>query len=198
MTLLMVWTDGVIILGSDRFEINPNLSGFFYLIFKKHIYAKINLMQNVFLKTERLTLRYITQNDFEELKIILQDKNIMYAWEYDFTDKDVQEWIEKNLKCYKKYNLGFFIISENTSGKVIGQAALKPDIIENNQYYEIGYILKKEYRHKGYATEAVKALKEYAFNTLNLNEVIFDFNLTNEDIEKIKLLDKGKTLFGWY
>ena len=155
-------------------------------------------MQNVFLKTERLTLRYITQNDFEELKIILQDKNIMYAWEYDFTDKDVQEWIEKNLKCYKKYNLGFFIISENTSGKVIGQAALKPDIIENNQYYEIGYILKKEYRYKGYATEAVKALKEYAFNTLNLNEIIFDFNLTNEDIEKIKLLDKGKTLFGWY
>ena len=30
----------------------------------------------------------------------------------------------------------------------------------------------------------------------NIN--IFDFNLTNEDIEKIKLLDNGKTLFGWY
>lgn len=52
-------------------------------------------MQNVFLKTERLTLRYITQNDFAELKTMLQDKEVMYAWEYDFTDKDVQEWIEK-------------------------------------------------------------------------------------------------------
>lgn len=29
MPLLRVRTDGVIILGSDRFEINPNLSGFF-------------------------------------------------------------------------------------------------------------------------------------------------------------------------
>ena len=30
----------------------------------------------------------------------------------------------------------------------------------------------------------------------NLN--IFDFNLTNEDVEKIMSLDRGKTLFGWY
>lgn len=136
-------------------------------------------MQNVFLKTERLTLRYITQNDFAELKTMLQDKEVMYAWEYDFTDKDVQEWIEKNLEYYKKYNLGFFIMSKNKSGNVIGQAALKQDIIENNQYYEIGYILKKEYRHKGYAAEAANVLKNYAFNTLNLNEVIFEIRPNN-------------------
>ena len=66
-------------------------------------------MKNVFLKTERLTLRYITQDDFKELKAILQDKEVMYAWEYDFTDKDVQEWIDRNLELYKIYNLGFFI-----------------------------------------------------------------------------------------
>lgn len=48
-------------------------------------------MQSVFLKTERLTLRYIIQDDFEELKAILRDKEVMHAWEYDFTDKDVQE-----------------------------------------------------------------------------------------------------------
>lgn len=30
----------------------------------------------------------------------------------------------------------------------------------------------------------------------NIN--IFDFNLTNEDVEKIMSLDRGKTLFGWY
>ena len=36
-------------------------------------------MQNVFLKTERLTLRYIIQDDFEELKAILRDKEVMHA-----------------------------------------------------------------------------------------------------------------------
>ncbi len=142
-------------------------------------------MQNTFLKTERLTLRYITQNDFEELKIILQDKDVMYAWEYDFTDKDVQEWIDKNLEFYKKCNLGYFIMSENKTGNIIGQSALIPDVIENNQYYEIGYILKKEYWHKGYATEAAKALVDYAFNTLHLNEVIFEIRPGNISSRKV-------------
>ena len=30
------------------------------------------------------------------------------------------------------------------------------------------------------------------------NMQIFDFELTDDDMNKIKSLDKGKTLFGWY
>ena len=67
-------------------------------------------MSNIFLKTERFILRYLTQEDFEELKEILQDKDVMYAWEYEFSDNDVQNWIDKNLELYKKYNLGYFLM----------------------------------------------------------------------------------------
>lgn len=119
-------------------------------------------MQNVFLKTEIVTLKYITQDDFEELKTILKDK-------------DVQEWINRNFDFYKRYNLGFFLMSENQLGNVIGLTALKPDTIEGKQYYEIGYILKNDYWHKGYATENAKALKEYAFNILKLMRLFLKF-----------------------
>ena len=136
-------------------------------------------MTKVFLKTKRLSLKYITQNDFEELKSILQDKEVMYAWEYDFCDDDVKNWINKNIALYKKYNLGYFLMEEITSKEIVGQAALMPDLIDGQQYYEIGYILKKEHWHKGYATETSKALKDYAFNTLNLDEVIFEIRPTN-------------------
>ena len=142
-------------------------------------------MSNIFLKTERFILRYITQEDFEELKAILQDKDVMYAWEYDFSDDDVQNWIDKNLELYKKYNLGYFLMVENTSGKILGQSALTPDIINEYTYYEIGYILKKEYWHNGFATEAANALKNYAFNTLNLNEIIFEIRPDNISSRKI-------------
>ena len=97
-------------------------------------------MSNIFLKTERFILRYLTQEDFEELKEILQDKDVMYAWEYEFSDNDVQNWIDKNLELYKKYNLGYFLMVENISGKILGQAALMPEIIDQHKYYEIGYI----------------------------------------------------------
>ena len=93
-----------------------------------------------FLKTERLVLRYITQDDFEELKSILQDKDVMYAWEYTFTDNDVQGWIDKNLQRYAKSGLGYFILEKRSTGEIIGQAALMPDIIHNREYYEILYI----------------------------------------------------------
>ena len=142
-------------------------------------------MSNIFLKTERFILRYITQEDFEELKAILQDKDVMYAWEYNFSDNDVQNWIDKNLELYKKYNLGYFLMVENTSGKILGQSALTPDIINEYTYYEIGYILKKEYWHNGFAAEAANALKNYAFNTLNLNEIIFEIRPDNISSRKI-------------
>ena len=109
----------------------------------------------------------------------------MYAWEYSFTDEDVQNWINKNLELYKKYNLGYFLIIEKISKKVVGQAALMPDVIEGKHYYEIGYILKKEYWHKGYATEASRSLKDYAFNILKLNEVIFEIRPQNKSSRKV-------------
>ena len=142
-------------------------------------------MSNIFLKKERFILRYLTQEDFEVLKEILQDKDVMYAWEYEFSDNDVQNWIDKNLELYKKYNLGYFLMVENISGKILGQAALMPEIIDQHKYYEIGYILKKEYWHKGFATEAAKALKNYAFNNLNLNEIIFEIRPNNISSRKI-------------
>lgn len=142
-------------------------------------------MPNIFLKAERFYLRYITQNDFKELQAILQNKDVMYAWEYDFSNEDVQDWIDKTLECYKRYNLGFFLMIENVSGKVIGQAALMPDLIQGNKYYEISYILKKEFWHQGFAIEAVKTLTNYAFNTLKLNEVIFEIRPENLSSKRV-------------
>ncbi|WP_218013290.1 GNAT family N-acetyltransferase [Bacillus wiedmannii] len=39
------------------------------------------------------------------------------------------------------------------------------------QVIEIGYLLKKEFWHKGYASEITKSIKEYAFNELGLSKV---------------------------
>ena len=38
-----------------------------------------------------------------------------------------------------------------------------PDIIDGIEYYEIGYILKEKFWHKGYALEGAKAMINYAF-----------------------------------
>ncbi len=136
-------------------------------------------MEKIFLETERLYLREIACSDFDDLKDMLQDTEVMYAWEYTFSDAEVSEWIDKNLARYKTSGLGYFIAVDKITGRVAGQAALMPDIINNNRFYEIGYILKKQYWHKGYAAECARALAEYAFNELNLDKVIFEIRPEN-------------------
>ncbi len=142
-------------------------------------------MQRLFLKTDRLLLRYISQDDFNEIKSMLQDNEVMYAWEHDFSNEDVQAWIDRNLKSYAEYNLGFFLLEQKFTGEIIGQAALEPDTINGQKYYEIGYILKKDYWHSGYAYEDAKHLIDYAFNSLNLKEVIFEIRPNNLSSRKV-------------
>ncbi len=58
------------------------------------------------LETERLYLREINQEDFNSLCKILQDETAMYAYEGAFSDKEVQEWLDRQISRYKKWNFG--------------------------------------------------------------------------------------------
>lgn len=41
------------------------------------------------LETKRLILREMEQSDFQDLAEMLQNPEVMYAYEHDFTDEDV-------------------------------------------------------------------------------------------------------------
>ena len=58
------------------------------------------------LDTERLFLREMKQNDFQDLAEILQNPRVMYAYEHDFSDNDVQAWLDRQIERYKKYGFG--------------------------------------------------------------------------------------------
>ena len=47
------------------------------------------------------------------------------------------------------------------------------------ELHEIGYLFAKRFWHNGYAIEAAKACKEYAFNVLNVSEICSIIRVTN-------------------
>ena len=47
------------------------------------------------LETERLLLRELTREDFPALCAILQDREVMYAYEGPFSDREVWDWLER-------------------------------------------------------------------------------------------------------
>ena len=60
------------------------------------------------LETQRLILRQMEQADYSDLAEMLQNPLVMYAYEHDFTDKDVQEWLGRQRMHYNKYGFGLW------------------------------------------------------------------------------------------
>ncbi len=123
------------------------------------------------LETERLYLREMNQSDFEDLAEILQNSRVMYAYEHDFSDNDVQEWLDRQITRYKKYGFGLWAVILKNTDEMIGQAGLTMQSYKGTEVLEIGYLLKERFWHHGYASEAANGCKKYAFEQLNRDKV---------------------------
>ena len=123
------------------------------------------------IETERLILREMTDDDIGSLRSMLQDPDVMYAYEHDFTEDDVKEWLERQKDRYARYGFGLWAMILKFSGLMIGQAGLTMQKYRNSEVLEIGYMLAKNYWHSGYAREAAEACKKYAFSRIGAREV---------------------------
>lgn len=121
----------------------------------------------VILQTERLLLREMEQTDLKDLAEILQDPQVMYAYERDFLDADVQEWLDNQKRRYARYGFGLWAVIRKTDGQMIGQAGLTMQPFGDREVLEIGYLFKKACWHQGYAVEAAAGCRQYAFETLH-------------------------------
>lgn len=139
------------------------------------------------LETKRLMLREMVQTDIPDLCKILQDDDVMYAYEGAFTMDEVQGWLDKQLERYKEYGFGLWAVVLKETGVMIGQCGLTMQDYNGGKVMEVGYLFQKEYWHHGYASEAAIACKEYAFDKLDAKEVysiIRDTNIPSQNVAK--------------
>ncbi len=139
------------------------------------------------LSTDRLILREITLNDYDDLCEILQDKKTMYAYEHAFSKEEVEQWLNNQLSRYNKYGFGLWAVVLKSTGKMIGNIGLTYQKFEDSDILEIGYLLNRNYWHNGYASEATIACKNYAFEVLKVDKVysiIRENNLLSQAVAK--------------
>lgn len=139
------------------------------------------------IETERVYLRQLTQSDFGSLCKILQDGETMYAYNGAFSDAEVQEWLDRQLARYAEYGFGLWAAVLKETDEMIGQCGLTMQPWQDRQVLEIGYLFRREYWHNGYATEAAKACKEYAFSRLGAEEVCSIIRDTNTASQNVAL-----------
>ena len=137
------------------------------------------------LETERLYLREMDQSDFASLCRILKDDDVMYAYEGAFSDDEVREWLDRQIARYHKWGFGLWAVVLKETNEMIGQCGLTMQNWKDDEVLEIGYLFERVHWHKGYASEAAKACKRYAFETLNASEVcsiIRDTNTASQNV----------------
>lgn len=141
--------------------------------------------QNVILETERLYLREMTQDDFPSLCNILQDEETMYAYEGAFTDSAAQEWLDRQRARYQMWGFGLWAVILKDNGKMIGQCGLTMQPWKEEEVLEVGYLFERSHWHKGYATEAATACKQYAFDVLQAKDVCSIIRDTNTASQQV-------------
>lgn len=111
------------------------------------------------LKTERLTIRHITEDDWRSMKDIWVNFQASEFAQYDKPNNTDDDAVRVRISKWAKANSGtehmfFAVCLEDT---VIGYIAF--NIRENG--YEIGYGFHSDYHGKGYAKESHLALFDY-------------------------------------
>lgn len=139
------------------------------------------------LKSQRIQLFEWSVETLPDLKAFLQDAEVMYAYEHAFSDKEVDNWLNWNLENYQTYGYGLWGIRDIQSGKIVGECGLTKQQVDGVDYLEIGYHLKKKYWHQGYAIEAAKLCKQYAFEQTDTSAVVSIIRDTNLPSMKVAI-----------
>lgn len=130
------------------------------------------------LETPRLALREMTPDDFPALCAMLRDPEVMYAYAHAFSEAEARQWLDRQLQRYREDGFGLWAVTLKTEGglpgEMIGQCGLtRQDCppVSRERVLEVGYLFRKSRWHQGYATEAARACRDYAFTVLDAGEV---------------------------
>jgi len=153
---------------------------------------KKNKMNKLEIFTKRLKLRLI---DFSDLNVIHNLHSLAETDEYNTlgipesiedTKAIIKLWIKANqLKDITSYT---FAIESKLEGKFIGLFGLR---IGNKKYNraEVWYKIHPDYWNNSYATESLKAMINFGFETLKLHRI--EAGCAVDNIGSFKVLEKS-------
>lgn len=153
------------------------------------------------LETKRLYLREMNATDFEDLCGMLCDQEVMYAYEHAFSLEEAQKWLQRQIQCYHDDGVGLWAVIQKTDGAMVGQCGITKQKLPHKEVWEVGYLLKKEYWGKGYATEASNGCIQYAFQELKLTHIysiIRDNNIASQRVAIANQMEKVGDFVKYY
>ena len=141
------------------------------------------------LETEHLLLRKVLLTDLDDIYEFSSDPRVAHhmTWEVNKSKEEtLNNFVNIVIKNYDKGQSSAFAIAHKDTGKVIGTCSF---IDWSNEHCnaEIGYVLNQNYWGQGFATEAIKELIKFGFETIKLNRIQGRCDIDNIGSEKVML-----------
>lgn len=150
---------------------------------------------SVELSSKQLILRELTSDDAELFfDFLIRNKEFFrssgpaYDTNYENLEyhRKILERSKLELVDGRHYKFGIF--KKEDQNRIIGSAALSNITMGNFRSCFLGYRIDKEENSKGYATEAIRCIIDFAFNELNLHRI--EANIMPGNKASIRVIQK--------
>ena len=101
------------------------------------------------------------------------------------TIEDSKWWIEFQHKRYERDGHGLMALIHKETGELVGQCGLLKQPLDGRTELEIGYHIVPRFRGKGFATEAARAFKAYAFDNDLADSVVSIIHVDNVKSQRV-------------
>jgi RimJ/RimL family protein N-acetyltransferase len=143
-------------------------------------------MPAVTLTTPRLQLRPMQATDVDALLHVFGDPRVMAAFdEPPFDRAQMERWVQRNLAHQAEHGFGLFTVVLAATDLVIGDCGLEVMAVDGAPAAELGYDVRSDHWHQGYATEAATAVRDYAFQALGLPRLVSLIRHGNEPSRRV-------------
>jgi RimJ/RimL family protein N-acetyltransferase len=145
-------------------------------------------MKEVTLETERLLLRWLREDDFEDHKRMCLDPEVMrfIGDGKPMTDIDVFRQMCAFMGHWYFRGHGIWAVEEKTSRRMIGRIGFINPV--GWPGFELGWTLARDSWGKGYATEGARRALEYGFTEMGREHVIS--LIAPDNIASIKVAER--------
>jgi [ribosomal protein S5]-alanine N-acetyltransferase len=141
------------------------------------------------LETERLLFRPIQSSDFDAWLEFFIDPEFYRHWnaEKETPEQECEKWYQNQFNRYTNNLGGMNALVEKSSGALVGHAGLLVQGFDGVEELEVAYSLQPHFRNKGFATEAARACKAYAFANNFSPSLISIISLSNIPSKKVAI-----------
>ncbi len=126
------------------------------------------------LETARLRLRPFTLQDAPRVQILAGDARVAdttLAVPHPYPDGAAEAWIGMHAQFAREGTNFVFAICLVKTGDLVGAINIMPKLAGDSKLAEIGYWLGVPFWNQGLMSEAVKAVIDWGFNTLQLQRI---------------------------